>query len=213
MQILQPNSKTVVYHKNLSPYKWSPRNKSTKLVPQEQINKLVPWGQSFPKSCSMLKDLFPPFLKQFFKLKHARLVYVLQISLLSCSTCTTCFDKNLDSVELHIPWAACGTAHQLQKQIKMLSCESLVYVFIFSLSVITAFRVSWFSTSQTYLGLLRPPQFRSLLGSSQAFSDRHCPSTIASAVLKVQKSKLRLGEPINNVWTNFGKKKKRSGLP
>ena len=90
----------------------------------------------------------------------------------------------------------------------MLSCESLVYVFIFSLSVITAFRVSWFSTSQTYLGLLRPPQFRSLLGSSQAFSDRHCPSTIASAVLKVQKSKLRLGEPINNVWTNFGKKKK-----
>ena len=168
-----------------------------------------PGAKSFPKSCSMLKDLFPPFLKQIFKLQHARLVYVLQISLLSCSTCTTCFDKNLDSVELHIPWAACGTAHQLQ--IALLSYELLVYVFIFSVAVITAFRVSWFSTSQTYLGLLRPPQFRSLLGSSQAFSDRHCPSTIASAVLKVQKSKLRLGNQL--IMCGRISEKKRSSLP
>ena len=61
-------------------------------------------------------------------------------------------------------------------------------------------------------GLLRPPQFRSLLGSSQASSDRHCPSTIASAVLKVQKSKPGLGEPINACVDQLWEKRKWSPI-
>ena len=89
-------------------------------------------------------------------------------------------------------------------------CFLVNHLFMFSFSVYLLSQpwVSWFSTSQIYLGLLRPLQFRSLLGSSQAFPDRHCPSTVASAVLKVQKSKPRLGEPINAFVDQFGKTKK-----